>query len=110
MELVESGETSGSRAEQVVEASLKPLLDQGADTIVLGCTHYPFLSDTISRIASRLVPERKVTVIDPAPAVARHLADVMRQEGLLPCGDGPGTDLYSSGDGSLLNKLYKRII
>ena len=110
VELVESGETSGSRAEQVVEASLKPLLDQGADTIVLGCTHYPFLSDTISRIATRLVPERKVTVIDPAPAVARHLADVMRQEGLLPCGDGPGTDLYSSGDGSLLNKLYKKII
>ena len=110
VELVESGEISGPKAEQTVEASLKPLLDQGADTIVLGCTHYPFLSDTISRIASRLVPERKVTIIDPAPAVARHLADVMRQEGLLPCGDGPGTDLYSSGDGSLLNKLYKRII
>lgn len=110
VELVESGEISGPKAEQTVEASLKPLLDQGADTIVLGCTHYPFLSDTISRIASRLVPERKVTVIDPAPAVARHLADVMRQEGLLPCGDGPGTDLYSSGDGSLLNKLYKKII
>ncbi len=110
VELVESGEISGPKAEQTVEASLKPLLDQGADTIVLGCTHYPFLSDTISRTAARLVPEREVTVIDPAPAVARHLEEVMRIEGLLPCGDGPGTDLYSSGDGSLLNKLYKRII
>ncbi len=110
VELVESGKISGPEAEQTVEASLKPLLDEGADTIVLGCTHYPFLSDTIIRTAARLVPERNVTVIDPAPAVARHLADVMKQEGLLPCGDGPGTDLHSSGDDSILKEIYKKII
>lgn len=110
VELVESGETSGPKAEQTVEASLKPLLDEGADTIVLGCTHYPFLSYTISRTAARLVPERKVTVIDPAPAVARHLEEVMRQEGLLPCGDGPGTELYSSGDNTKLIEMYNKII
>lgn len=110
VELVENGEVSGDKAERVVEASLKPLLDEGADTIVLGCTHYPFLSETIRKTAARLVPEREITIIDPAPAVARHLTDVMKQEGLLPCGDGPGTDLYSSGDGSLLHELYKKII
>ena len=51
VELVESGTVSGKRAEEVVRASLQPLLDQGADTIVLGCTHYPFLLDTMRSIA-----------------------------------------------------------
>lgn len=46
VELVESGDITGSHAEEVIRASLCPLLDEGADTIVLGCTHYPFLKDT----------------------------------------------------------------
>ena len=51
VELVESGTVRGKQAEEVVRASLQPLLDQGADTIVLGCTHYPFLLDTMRSIA-----------------------------------------------------------
>ncbi|MBQ7195613.1 MAG: glutamate racemase [Bacteroidales bacterium] len=77
VELVESGETSGPHAEEVVRASLQPLLDAGADTIVLGCTHYPFLREVIQGIAG---PD--VQVIDPAPAVARQLLRVIREEGI----------------------------
>jgi glutamate racemase len=44
------------------------LIDQGADTLVLGCTHYPFLRNTIQRVAGE-----GVTLIDPAEAVAREL-------------------------------------
>ena len=44
------------------------MLAQGADILVLGCTHYPFLRDTIQRIAGA-----DVTLIDPAEAVAREL-------------------------------------
>ena len=72
VELVESGTVRGKRAEDVVRASLQPLLDQGADTIVLGCTHYPFLLDTMRSIAGP-----GVEFIDPAPAVARHLEEVL---------------------------------
>ena len=72
VELVENGVLSGPEAERVVRASLQPLLDAGADVIVLGCTHYPFLMDVIRKIAGP-----GVTIIDPAPAVARHLADVL---------------------------------
>ncbi len=110
VELVESGETSGKKAEQIVEASVRPLLDAGADTIVLGCTHYPFLTEAISLAASRIAPDREVTIIDPAPAVARHLEEVMWNEGLLPCGDGPEVELYSSGEDSTLIETYSRII
>jgi glutamate racemase len=69
VEQVESGELSGERIEACVARHLKPLLEQGADTLVLGCTHYPFLRDVIARQAGA-----NVELIDPAPAVARELA------------------------------------
>ena len=80
VELVEAGKLSGPEAEAVVGRSLTPLLDTGADTIVLGCTHYPFLLPTMQTVAKGYAVVR---FIDPAPAVARHLVYVMVQEGLL---------------------------
>ena len=106
MELVEKGIISGPEAESIVRKSLEPLLDAGADTIVLGCTHYPFLSDTIQLVSSRLVPDRDVTIIDPAPAVAKHLLDVMNEEGI-PAADANGyaLELISSGDTTTLQQV-----
>lgn len=109
VELVEAGNTEGDEAERVVEKSLKPLLDEGADRIVLGCTHYPFLTGTISRVASRLYPEREIKIIDPAPAVARHLADIIKEDGLAS-GKGFSIELLSSGDERNLKKTYKNHI
>lgn len=108
VELVESGKTSGAEAETIVKRSLMPLLEAGTDTIVLGCTHYPFLSDTILKVASEHFPDRKISVIDPAPAVARHLLDVMTSEGLIRK-DGFRIELHSSGDDTSLTELYKKI-
>lgn len=78
VELVEEGLTEGPEAERIVRNSLQPLLDEGADIIVLGCTHYPFLLGTMKKIAG---PE--IRFIDPAPAVARHLVYVLVQDRLL---------------------------
>ena len=108
VELVENGNTSGAEAERVVGKSLIPLLEAGADTIVLGCTHYPFLSDTILKVASDHFPAQVISMIDPAPAVARHLLDVMTTEGLIRK-DGFRIELYSSGDDTSLTQLYKKI-
>ena len=110
VELVEKGELTGPHAEQVVKASLKPLMDEGADTIVLGCTHYPFLLDTIRRIAG---PE--VTVIDPAPAVARHRVDVMNEDGIkMTPGGKPGVFhdkviLLASGSDQNLKSAFENL-
>ena len=109
VEAVEKGVTSGEDAEMVVEASLKPLLDEGADRIVLGCTHYPFLMDTIRQIAGRLYPERDIEVIDPAPAVARHLLEVMDEKGIIRK-DGFSITLHSSGDKDQLIKTYSNLL
>lgn len=78
VELVESGCLSGKEAESTVRASLSPLLQAGADIIVLGCTHYPFLLPVLQRVAGP-----GIRFIDPAPAVARQLVHVMSEEHLL---------------------------
>ena len=108
VELVEKGITTGPEAETTVRTSLTPLLDAGADMIVLGCTHYPFLSNTIKKIASKVYPDRDIDIIDPAPAVARHLMEVMAEEGI-SSGDGFSIELHASGDPTTLKKTYNRL-
>ena len=111
VQLVERGELDGPEVERVVRASLQPLLDAGADTIVLGCTHYPFLQPVIQRLAG---PD--VRVIDPAPAVAQQLLRVLDQHDILSfagpstsfaglTGESPGVELLSSGDPTTLRTL-----
>lgn len=102
VELVESLELEGSHAREVVAASLEPLLEAGADKIVLGCTHYPFLLPLMKEIAG----SRAVEFIDPAPAVVRRLADVMAGAGIA-AGEGKGSvELLSSGPDTVLRKLF----
>lgn len=109
VELVEKGETTGPYAEGIIRESILPLIEQGADKIVLGCTHYPFLKDTIMRVAGEIAPDRDIEVIDPAPAVARHLFELMSEEGLI-CKDGFSISLHSSGDKTQLEKTYKTLL
>ena len=108
VELVEKGITIGPAAEDVVMESLEPMLDEGADTIVLGCTHYPFLSETISKVAKRLSPNRDIRLIDPAPAVARHLHEIMKEKAIIK-DDGFSINLFSSGDPSVLNRMVQNL-
>ncbi len=77
VELVEQGQLDGPQVEETVWRSLLPLLENGADTIVLGCTHYPFLLPVLQRLAGE-----NVKFIDPAPAVARRLAQVLKEKGI----------------------------
>ena len=110
VELVEKGITTGPDAESIVRTSLIPLLDAGADIIVLGCTHYPFLSETISKVASEAYPERNIEIIDPAPAVARHLIEVMVEEGVQTASkEGFHIELHASGDSATLLATYNRL-
>ena len=104
VELVENGILDGPEAEATVRASVQPLLDEGADTIVLGCTHYPFLRPVIERVAGP-----GVKVIDPAPAVARQTVRVLAEHGI-PTGDGPfSVDLYFSGEPDALQRIFSLV-
>lgn len=118
VELVEEGRLSGSEAEDVVKASLGPLMSAGADIIVLGCTHYPFLLPVLQKVAG---PD--IRFIDPAPAVARQLVHVLERDGMLSAGEAssalarnasavpssPHVKLLSSGNPEPLHHLYGTI-
>ncbi len=83
VELVEQNREQTPEAEAAVRAVIEPLLARGADQIVLGCTHYPFLRPAIEKVIRNYVATHPagirsvVTVIDPAPAVARHTQDLL---------------------------------
>lgn len=75
---IEAGDLDGPQTRQILEEALLPMLAAGIDTVVLGCTHYPFVMPLIQQIAGP-----GVRVIDPAPAVARQVRRVLEQHGLL---------------------------
>ena len=111
VQLVESGTITGPKAEATVAESVTPLLNAGADVIVLGCTHYPFLMQTIHKVAEKNKPGQIIEIIDPAPAIARHLKEVMEEEGILKSHyPTPGhTILHSSGDPTILEDFFRSI-
>lgn len=105
VELVEALDLESGHAEEVVAASLQPLLAQGADTIVLGCTHYPFLLPVMRKIAAKL--GAGVHFIDPAPAVARQVSKVLHEKGIGPATEGrPEVELLASASADTLQKLF----
>lgn len=68
VECIERGELRSDNTLNLLEQYCQPLLDEGADTIVLGCTHYPFVKPLIQQIVGK-----NVTLIDTGAAVAKHL-------------------------------------
>jgi glutamate racemase len=68
VECIERGELTSQTTLELVQQYCKPLLDEGADTIVLGCTHYPFVRPLIEQTVGS-----EVTLIDTGAAVAKHL-------------------------------------
>ncbi len=89
VECVEAGELDGPRTRALLRGYIEPLLEAGADTLVLGCTHYPFLMEAL-----RAVTGGAIRIVDPGEAVARRIAHLLRDEhegeGSLRC--------YTSGD------------
>lgn len=68
VECIERGELQSHNTLDLLKKYCQPLLDEGADTIVLGCTHYPFVKPLIQQIVGK-----NVTLIDTGAAVAKHL-------------------------------------
>ena len=93
-EQVERADLHSGETEALLRQFIEPLLAQGADTLVLGCTHYPFLQDTIQRLVGA-----QVTLLDPAEAVARELARRLADAACLSAPTELGTvQFFTSGD------------
>ena len=92
-ELVERGEASSPAAHAIVREVLGPAITAGADTVVLGCTHYPFLAGVIR------AEFPGVGLVDTSEPVARRAVQVLREQGLeAPPGAPGGIDIIVSGD------------
>ncbi len=105
VERVEAGQWDHPDTEALVRSYVAPLLTQNMDTLVLGCTHYPFLR----RAFERAVGE-DVQLVDPAPAVARQVGRVLSERGLLNGSADPGeATFFTSGDEATFADFQKRL-
>jgi glutamate racemase len=98
---IEAGNLKGSETREILEHALEPMLKQGIDTVVLGCTHYSFVIPLIEEIVGP-----GVRVIDPAPAVARQVHRVLSDRNLLNKHDqDAGHRHLTSGEAKRLESL-----
>ena len=103
---IERGALDDNETRAILVAALHPMVDRGIDTVVLGCTHYPFVIPLIQKIVG---PE--VRVIDPAPAVARQAARLLDSAGKRAAGPKPGTvRFFTSGDATRFKVLLLKLI
>lgn len=74
VQIIENGKMDSGEAYDIVKKAVLPMVEQGADTIVLGCTHFPFILPLIKEIAGP-----NINVIDPAPAIAKRTSFLVNQ-------------------------------
>ncbi len=106
VEFVERGETAGDEVMVLAERLLAPVRDAGVDTLLLGCTHYPYLARVISDVMGR-----DVVLVSSADETAFEVAARLDATGLRGDSGGPGTHRwYSSGDVAWFADLGRRLL
>ncbi len=106
VEHVEAGDLDGPALETALHGYLDPLVAAGVDHLVLGCTHYPFLLPAIRRVVGETM-----TIIDPAPAVARQAQRLLQAGGCLaPPRGRPSHRFYTTGEAETLTRGLARLL
>jgi glutamate racemase len=102
---IEAGQLDAPETVAILKAALEPMLAQQIDTIVLGCTHYPFVIPQIQAIVGP-----GVRVIDPAPAVARQVKRVLATGDQLSTGPRQPDRFLTTGVPGCLEKLVQQLL
>ncbi len=103
---IEAGDLDGPGTRSILESALRPMLERNIDTVVLGCTHYPFVIDLIREIVGD-----GVRVIDPAPAVARQAKRLLdKKASVHPAGPRTAVQFCTSGAPDALRTLLPRLL
>lgn len=103
---IEQGDLNGSETRKILEDALLPMIDKNIDTVVLGCTHYPFVIPLIQEIVGK-----KVRVIDPAPAVAKQIKRLLEADRTLDDGTSkPAVGYFTSGTPDELAYLLPKLL
>jgi len=101
VEQVEQGDLNGAQTRELISRYTAPLLARGADTLILGCTHYPFLAPLITEVVGP-----GITLIDTGAAVARQLQRRIQAE--LPArkiGIAADAEFWTSGDAAQASRI-----
>ncbi|RZT04283.1 glutamate racemase [Duganella sp. CF402] len=106
---IEKGDLHSPAIADMLERYVAPLLDQGADTLVLGCTHYPFVRDGIERVLREHARD-DVTLIDTGDAVARQLVRLLEAGGLLRASGASVLRGYTTGDAVALAQAFADLL
>ncbi len=110
VEQIEQGDLDGDQTRMLLHSYLDPLIEKGVDTLVLGCTHYPFVSHMIREIVGE-----DITVIDTGDAIARELRRQLLMSELLLLANDEKQDkpasivFWSSGDVDKAEPLMSRL-
>lgn len=105
VEFVERGETMSEELIEVIRGYLQPVLDDGCDTLILGCTHYPLLTAPISYVAGD-----GVTLVSSADETAKDVYRVLHDRGLAATGRTPRHRFGATGDTVLFEQLGRRFL
>ena len=111
VELIELGQFDAAATQLMLEGYLLPLLAQGVDTVVLGCTHYPFVRTAINSILAA-AGRQDVVLIDTGDAVARQLGRLLasagraRAHGALPA----RLEAYTTASGAALSVAFASLL
>ncbi len=104
--LIEAGQTEGETVEKAVAEYLDAIKEKKADTLILGCTHYPFLSRIITEMAGE-----NMHIVDPALETSKEMAGLLREKNLLNQSGTPGwVQFYASGDPEAFQKSADKLI
>lgn len=106
VEEIEAGRAHDAKAREILTDAIAPMLENGVDTLVLGCTHYPFAMNLIRDIAGP-----GMDIIDPSPAVARRTANVLEQRSWLKkLGTKGKTVMYTTGSVDALSEMLPGLL
>ncbi|MFJ4141212.1 glutamate racemase [Pseudomonas sp. NPDC089734] len=100
VELIETGDLASPAIRELLWRYVEPLLAEGCDTIILGCTHYPFLKPLLRQ----MIPD-SISLIDTGAAVARQLQRLLAQSDLLATEPGGETSYWTSGSPNDFKKI-----
>lgn len=107
---IEFGTLESSQTDALLSRFIAPLLDAGADTIVLGCTHYPLVQASIERVIAAST-QRAITLVDTGEAVARQLARLLVAGGVARDSGAPARlEGYTSASAAALSAAFSGLL
>lgn len=107
VEAVEQSEEQTAETELAVRRVVEPIIERGADVLVLGCTHYPFLKDVVCRV----VGDRNVAVIDSGEAVEKRVESLLDEYGLRASEDNqPQLEFVTYADRQYRDRLRQKAL